>query len=848
MHETEHMLYQKISVPPKMEKMLERPELNALIDQAVQKPLVIVSAGAGFGKTHAVSYLLDHSKYHVVWLQLSDLDNLCARLWERLVYAYGSWDESLGDALKILGFPITAQAFDQYLRLVAQALKDDQKWVFVLDDFHCINDPEIMRFVERFAVSQLHNHSLVIVSRTQPDISVAAMESKGLLSRISESQLRFSSQEMQDYFSVIGFDLTPEKAAKLYQYTDGWAIAIFLTGLALQNGEQFGTDLPASAQADLFSMIEKEIFIGCSDQLQTLLIRASLLNNLSEPLLHQLAQDNQALVNEFLKTSLLTRDGTFASSLRFHHLLQEFLKGKQHLLSREEREKTYLIAADWYDQVGLDLDALQYYVQCDHYQQAYDIILRYSNRVPAEIASFFIEIIEKSPPQFLQERPIMQVVRAKYILNNGGVQEAYAECAALRQKYESLPPTPENVEMLGEIYLFFGILCFIGKSLEFPKLFEMADKCLPGGSSILDNKMMLVNGYSFCIIKEKGEGELQKLQDAFCAGMPFASRVMNGCGYGLEHLVAGEAAYFTTDMKTAEEKAHLAISCARKYNQLDIEYAASYILMRIYICRGDCEKIIALLRELKAKEVHMQEYISIYDVVEAAFLCQIRRQDKMPTWIKYDTEANEKNAPISITMDSTARACYLLLERRYCELLALTEQSLPIFEARGVLIGSVCHYILKALAHHGLGQNKEAMQALYCSYDLSYRNHIIMPHVEFGAHMRALIQTVSKEKDCPIPRQWLDMICTKASTQRKRQLKLQMEYNLLEGESAPVMLSKRESDVLWDLCQGLTQGEIAQSCGLSVNTVKSMLRSIYGKLGATNALDAIRIASKKNLI
>ena len=61
-------------------------------------------------------------------------------------------------------------------------------------------------------------------------------------------------------------------------------------------------------------------------------------------------------------------------------------------------------------------------------------------------------------------------------------------------------------------------------------------------------------------------------------------------------------------------------------------------------------------------------------------------------------------------------------------------------------------------------------------------------------------------------------------------------------------LSRREKDVLVGLCQGLTREEIAQTYNISTNTVKAMLPVIYDKLGATNNLDAVRIATSLELI
>ena len=64
----------------------------------------------------------------------------------------------------------------------------------------------------------------------------------------------------------------------------------------------------------------------------------------------------------------------------------------------------------------------------------------------------------------------------------------------------------------------------------------------------------------------------------------------------------------------------------------------------------------------------------------------------------------------------------------------------------------------------------------------------------------------------------------------------------------PAPLSERELAVLALLPSLLSGGEIADELTVSVNTVKSHIRSIYKKLGVTNRRDAVRQAQERNLI
>ena len=61
-------------------------------------------------------------------------------------------------------------------------------------------------------------------------------------------------------------------------------------------------------------------------------------------------------------------------------------------------------------------------------------------------------------------------------------------------------------------------------------------------------------------------------------------------------------------------------------------------------------------------------------------------------------------------------------------------------------------------------------------------------------------------------------------------------------------LSPREVDVLRYLCSQLTYREIAAALYVSVNTLKSHVRSIYRKLAVASRADAVNIGRGQGLL
>lgn len=69
-----------------------------------------------------------------------------------------------------------------------------------------------------------------------------------------------------------------------------------------------------------------------------------------------------------------------------------------------------------------------------------------------------------------------------------------------------------------------------------------------------------------------------------------------------------------------------------------------------------------------------------------------------------------------------------------------------------------------------------------------------------------------------------------------------------DGDQIEEPLTSRETDVVELLAEGLSNKAIAVRLGISDQTVKFHVASIYGKLGAANRTDAVRRAVRRGLI
>jgi DNA-binding NarL/FixJ family response regulator len=100
----------------------------------------------------------------------------------------------------------------------------------------------------------------------------------------------------------------------------------------------------------------------------------------------------------------------------------------------------------------------------------------------------------------------------------------------------------------------------------------------------------------------------------------------------------------------------------------------------------------------------------------------------------------------------------------------------------------------------------------------------------------------------------IDVVAEAASLGAARALGSDADAFVLATTAAPTVeplvepLTARETQILELVADGLPNKTIASSLGVSDETVKFHLGSIFGKLGASNRTDAVRRALRRNLI
>jgi LuxR family maltose regulon positive regulatory protein len=342
----------KIQTPRFRRGLIERGELEEQLAHALaSRRMVLLVAPAGYGKTAALSRQLQRLPpgCAVAWFtadEEDDLHGLLAHLVEAL--------EPLDPPWRLAPEGLLGLVADGRLRDAAATVlgtleaTDVAHGVIVLDDLHAVVDTRVFEFLGYVLDGLPHNWTLVIASRVEPPLPLGRWRAQREVAEFDETTLGFSRREVEDLCRhAIGRD-DPEQAGRLLDRTQGWPAGLCLS---LETSERSAANAPTDTwhnRRHLFEYLATEVLEDLPDELQTFLLRCSVLSELSVSRCEQTSGNPRAaqLLQEVERRRLFTSmlDGE-ELTLRLHDLFRDFLEERLRRLHPEQVPELLRLAA-----------------------------------------------------------------------------------------------------------------------------------------------------------------------------------------------------------------------------------------------------------------------------------------------------------------------------------------------------------------------------------------------------------------------------------------------------------------------------------------------------------------------
>jgi LuxR family maltose regulon positive regulatory protein len=847
--------YGNIPIAPENQFYLERPKIYDLLEKAVRSPLVTVIAGTGYGKTQTVSAFVRKYNAITVWVQLFERDNLGWSFWGNFCRAVGFVSSDAAAKLREIGFPDSDEKFDRYLRIPQNYILPKWKYIFVYDDFHLIREPAALRFIERTIVSALPNVSAILISRTEPGINTIPMLSKGLFARITEDDMRFSPEETREYFHAQGLVMPAGVYDDVCRDAEGWAFALHLAALALKNSRPGEAQVLSSLKLNVFKLIESEVVSVVSEKLRKLLIKISLIDHLTMDILSDIAGETGVLEG-LGRIGSFVRYDPYLHTWRVHHLFLEYLIGRQGELSEEEKQEVYVKAARWCAENNLQADALSYYAKAGSYERFFEIYYSLPMLLPGSVVQFLMAILDRAPESLFAENPEADLARVRILIALERFEEAAAGLKVLIAGLEAALPGDGDARMLSRCYFNMGLIGFVTcmhtRDYSFVRSFKRAHDYYRkiGGGFKGFTTVVPLSSY-VCRVSSAERGEMERFITALEATVPLLFSSYGGITYGMDDLAWAELAFFRNDHDRAEQMAYQALFKTQEKNQYEIMGRAIFYLIRINIANGNTEKIEELFKRSEAllgEELYVNRYI-YYDIQAGWFYSQIGQASRTASWIKNDFVESDLSSIVS-GLEIMVRAKYHFARGDYLPALEVMQSNTGKYSLGGFLLGKLGQLISEAMCRYGMQELAAALRALEEAYTLALPNGFDMPFIEQGKALQPLYAAALRSRGCSIPREWLARMFRGSSAYAKKLYVVAEKFRnwQYEDKTPPVFLPRREMRVLIGLSRGLTRQELAEDGNSSINTVKSVIKSLYNKLGAVNSADAVRIATSMGIL
>jgi LuxR family maltose regulon positive regulatory protein len=378
------LLVTKLARPAVAANLVPRPRLTEQLQRGRHRPLTLLAAPAGFGKTTLLATWLEHALLPAAWVSLEPADDDLARFWSYLFTAVARVQPGCGAAaLPLLHSstlappPPIETALTAWINALA-ALPHEV--ALVLDDYHLIATPAIHRSVAYLLEHLPPALHLIIATRADPPLPLARLRARGHLTEIRAADLRFTAAEAAAFLTrAPGLALAAADIAALAARTEGWIAGLHLAALALQghpDGAGFVMAFAGSHRYIIDYLVE-EVLARQPAPVQTFLLQTAILERLHGALCTAIVggpgdeAGGQAMLEHLEQANLfLVPLDDERRWYRYHQLFAEALR---HRLQRDHPAlvpELHQRASAWYERQGLLREAVQHALAAADFAQA----------------------------------------------------------------------------------------------------------------------------------------------------------------------------------------------------------------------------------------------------------------------------------------------------------------------------------------------------------------------------------------------------------------------------------------------------------------------------------------------
>lgn len=365
--------------PPRGGPAVWVPErLRAALAPMLCRPLTVVTAGAGYGKTTAVADSV-FPGIQVVWYTASPEDARAAVFCRYLAAALDRPFPGLAE--RVLGCAAQGAGYRDVLAELLEGLDQAEPdgVLLVIDDWQSVaGRPEVAEVTDRLLRYRPKGVSVAFLTREPVEIPrVVRARAAGEALDITATELAFRRDEVAELFERSwNCRLTSEQLDHILDYTGGWVMALVAIGSRVRDGR---VTVPAPGGSrpplgDLFDFLAEEVLSQLRRPLQTLLLKTSVLEDLAPEACSRVlgeSSDSRSLHATLRRGPFILDAGD--GTCRYHPLFRDFLR-REAARRLDDIRPLHARAAAYYLEIGRREAALANLIQAELWPRAAEVL------------------------------------------------------------------------------------------------------------------------------------------------------------------------------------------------------------------------------------------------------------------------------------------------------------------------------------------------------------------------------------------------------------------------------------------------------------------------------------------
>ncbi|MBF0564749.1 MAG: hypothetical protein HQK89_05855 [Nitrospirae bacterium] len=401
---------------PRLHMVMERKRCFQIVDTALDKSVVWVSAPGGSGKTTLVASYLNSRKVHQLWYRIDERDIDVATFFQYIKQGVKMQTPTKPTALPDFT-PDHFRDINSFTMMYFERIFEELKppYVLVFDDYQDL--PADSAFHEMLCKGLYllpegipEGVKIILISRGEPPPAYVRLLANGKINFVGWDEVRFTLDETWEFIkSGTRYTVEDGVVEKLYDETGGWVAGLILAIGQIDKTKNTALYKSATTREILFDYFSREIFGTIDKEVRELLLKTAYLPEFNVEMAKRIsvnAQTERVLTRENKQYFIMERHVNDDVIFSYHALFRDFLLKRSKDYYGQKADEIILQAADILEEYGYVEESARLLIEIKHWERLERLMLKNVPDLIAigrnNIADSWFSLI---PDEFVRQHP-----------------------------------------------------------------------------------------------------------------------------------------------------------------------------------------------------------------------------------------------------------------------------------------------------------------------------------------------------------------------------------------------------------------------------------------------------------